>query len=198
MHIFCDTSEEAFATVAYLWTVRDGRYISSNIIMAKTRIAAKRTISVAKLELQAALLGSRIAKTLGEERTLPIHRRRLWTDSSWVRNWLRTAASYYKPFVSHHIGEIPTLTEAGKWRFIPGTQNPADWATRSIMTSEPIITTDWIEGPELFKRPEEDWPKGIPKEKTKIRIAHEGRITHQTKIKDTTYWENIEFDEAMR
>ena len=77
MHIFCDASEEAFAAVAYLRTVRDGRYLSSNIIIAKTRVAPKRTISVAKLELQATLLGSRIAKTLGDEMTLPIHRRRL-------------------------------------------------------------------------------------------------------------------------
>ena len=77
MHIFCDASEEAFAAVAYLRTVKDGRYLSSNIIIAKTRVAPKRTISVAKLELQAALLGSRIAKTLGDEMTLPIHRRRL-------------------------------------------------------------------------------------------------------------------------
>ena len=37
MHIFCDASEEAFAAVAYLRTVRDGKYIASNIIMAKTR-----------------------------------------------------------------------------------------------------------------------------------------------------------------
>ena len=46
------------------------------------------------------------------------------------------------------------------------------------MTSEPIITTDWIEGPEFFKRPEEDWPKDVPwiKENTEIRISNEGKI----------------------
>ena len=95
IHVFCDASEEAFAAVAYLRAVTAEGRASSNIIMAKTRVAPKKTISVAKLELQATLLGARIAQTLGEELSLPIKRRRLWTDSSCVRNWLRTTASYY-------------------------------------------------------------------------------------------------------
>ena len=86
LHVFCDASEEAFAAVAYLRTVKGGKHLLSNIIMAKTRVAPKKTISVAKLELQAALLGSRKAKTLGEELTIMINRRKLWTDSSCVRN----------------------------------------------------------------------------------------------------------------
>ena len=69
IQVFCDASLEALATVA--------------------------TISVAKLELQAALLGSRKAKTLREEMTILIKRRRLWTGSSCVRNWLRMTALYY-------------------------------------------------------------------------------------------------------
>ena len=56
VHVFCDASEEAFAAVAYLRSVRKEKHLFSNIIMAKTRVAPKKTISVAKLELQAALL----------------------------------------------------------------------------------------------------------------------------------------------
>ena len=63
------------------------------------------------------------------------------------------------------------------------------------MTSEPIITADWIEGPEFFKRTEEDWPKDIHwiKENTEIRIGNEGKPVHQTTKEDTTYRKNIEF-----
>ena len=115
--------------------------------MAKTRVAPKKTISVAKLELQAALLAilapskaacsSNLAtKVLAKELTIPIRRRKFWTNSSCVWNWLRTTASHYKPFVSHRIGEIQTLTESGEWRFVPGTQNPADWGTRSTLTGD--------------------------------------------------------------
>ena len=144
IHVFC-------AAVAYLRTVRNEEHLSRNIIMAKTRVAPKKTISVAKLELQAALLGARMAKMLVKELTTSIRRRRFWTDSSCVRNWLRTTASHYKPFVSHRIGEMQTFTESGEWRFVPGTQNPADWATRSTLTADPMISPDCIEGPKFFK-----------------------------------------------
>ena len=151
VHVFCDASEEAFAAVAYLRSVRKEKHLFSNIIMAKTRVAPKKTISVAKFELQAALLGARMAKVLVKELTIPIRRRRFWTDSSCVRNWLRTTALHYKPFVSHRIGEIQTLTESGEWRFVPGTQYPADWVTRSTLTGDLMISPDWIEGPKIFQ-----------------------------------------------
>ena len=72
IHVFCDASEEAFAAVAYLRTMTAEGRASSNIIMAKTRVAPKKTISVAKLELPATLLGARIAQTLGKELSFTI------------------------------------------------------------------------------------------------------------------------------
>ena len=44
VHVFCDASEEAFAAVAYLRSVRKEKHLFSNIIMAKTRVAPKKTI----------------------------------------------------------------------------------------------------------------------------------------------------------
>ena len=41
IHVFCDASEEAFAGMAYLRTVTAEGRASSNIIMAKTRVAPK-------------------------------------------------------------------------------------------------------------------------------------------------------------
>jgi hypothetical protein len=54
--------------------------------MAKTKLAQKKTISVAKLELQAALLGSRLARYVCDALNRPIDKKYFWTDSSCVRN----------------------------------------------------------------------------------------------------------------
>ena len=62
LHIFSDASEEAFATVVYLRTVDENGKVTTAIIMAKTKLAALKTVSVAKLELNAAVLGARLAK----------------------------------------------------------------------------------------------------------------------------------------
>ena len=66
---------------------------SIRILMAKTKLAPKKTISVAKMELQAALLGTRLTNFVGQAVTRKINSRYFW-------------------IVYHIIGEIQTLTEA--------------------------------------------------------------------------------------
>ena len=118
LHTFCDASEEAFACVVYLLNRhRDGR-IKTNIVMAKTKVAPKKTISVPKLELQAALLGARLAKYAEDGLTSTIKKRYFWTDSACVKNWVRSPVAYYKPSINHRIGEIQTLTESAEWRVV--------------------------------------------------------------------------------
>lgn len=70
------------------------------------KLAPKKTISVPKFGLNAALLGARITQAM--QKALPSHvrRRRLWTDSSTVRNWIRAAASDYQMFLSNRVGEL--------------------------------------------------------------------------------------------
>ena len=58
-HTFCDASEEAYVTVIYIRSCyADGRVIVRQV-KACSKWAAKKTISIPKLELNAALLGAR-------------------------------------------------------------------------------------------------------------------------------------------
>lgn len=55
LHSFSDSSEEAFTAVFYLrHQYRDGR-IKTRLVMVKSKLAPKKTISVAKLELNSPL-----------------------------------------------------------------------------------------------------------------------------------------------
>ena len=85
-HAFCDASEESFATAIYVQNYDDNGFISFNLVTAKTRVAPKKTISVAKMELQAALLGTRVLATVQKDLSIEIKRRIYWTDSGCVRN----------------------------------------------------------------------------------------------------------------
>ena len=62
LHTFSDASKEAFAAVLYLRTTDTNGEVKIELIMAKTKLAATKTVSVAKLELNAAVLGARLAK----------------------------------------------------------------------------------------------------------------------------------------
>ena len=71
---FCDASEEAFAAVVYLRSIYDDGDVRCSFLMAKTKAAPKKALSVARLELQAALLGARLANYLKEAMTRHIDR----------------------------------------------------------------------------------------------------------------------------
>lgn len=73
LHIFCDASEEAYAAVLYIRNVyshkRDPEVVVRQV-KAANKIAPKKSISVPKLELNAALLGGRVARTIRD--SLPV------------------------------------------------------------------------------------------------------------------------------
>ncbi len=131
LHTFCDASEEAYAAVIYLRVNYSDDRVLVRQVRAANKLAPKKTISIPKLELNAALLGARLLRTVHSTLEPKIRRRKLWTDSSTVQNWIRATTAYYQIFVSNRIGEIQTITQPEEWRFIPEKFNPADLATRS-------------------------------------------------------------------
>ncbi|XP_059083497.1 uncharacterized protein LOC131880808 [Tigriopus californicus] len=170
LHVFCDASIEAFAAVAYLRHEFETGKVEIRIVLAKIRVAPVKPISVAKLELNAAVLGCRIAEVAEKSLRGQIHRRTFWTDSSAVRGWLRGTATFYQTFVCNRIGEIQTLSAASEWRHVPGSKNPADHATRSAMAEETPLSEEWINGPEFLLKNESEWPRDIEVKKNLDQI----------------------------
>lgn len=83
LHVFTDASEEAYAAVAYFRIIDRGQ-VRCTLVGAKTKVAPLKPLSIPRLELQAALLGARLAKSIEENHTLNINRRVFWSDSSTV------------------------------------------------------------------------------------------------------------------
>lgn len=59
LHLFADASEQAFAAVCYWCVVHDGR-CELAFIAGKTKYAPLKTLSIPRLELQAAVLAVRL------------------------------------------------------------------------------------------------------------------------------------------
>jgi hypothetical protein len=161
LHTFCDASEEAYAAVVYVRSVYGDGSVVVRQVKATNKLAPKKTISVPRLELNAALLGARVARAVQEALPAHVKRRRFWTDSSTVRNWIRATAADYQTFVSNRVGEIQTITEEEEWRFVPGLLNPADAATRSTLDGVNFPAV-WLTGPEFLMLTEKDWPTDLP------------------------------------
>ncbi|XP_074036730.1 uncharacterized protein [Leptinotarsa decemlineata] len=135
LHTFYDSSEESFATVYYLRVLKD-----DSIIAAKTRVAPLKQLSILRLELQAAVMGSRLAETIKLELEITINRMYFWTDSKCVLGWIRADGRSFKQFVALRIGEIQERRRIEDWQWVPSRQNIADYATRS--SKETIICDD--------------------------------------------------------
>ncbi|XP_045032663.1 uncharacterized protein LOC123474519 [Daphnia magna] len=190
LHTFCDASEEAYAAVIYIRNVySDGRVIVRQA-RAANKLAPRKVISVPKLELNAALLGSRLAVTVQSALTIKIKKRRFWTDSSTVRNWIRATAANHQVFVSNRVGEIQTITESEEWRFVPGILNPADAATRSTLDGKTFPTL-WIDGPNFLVLSEDEWPVDLPwmVSTEEIRMSRVCQATNQSVVFD---WTSVE------
>ena len=84
LHIFCDASERAYGSVAYLRTEDAQNEVHVSFVLARSRVAPKKQLSMPRLELSAALTGAQLASVLHTKLTLPIRKITLWSDSTTV------------------------------------------------------------------------------------------------------------------
>lgn len=174
LHVFVDASDQAYGGAAFfrIETV-DGPRCS--LVMAKTKVAPLKQLSIPRLELQAAVLGARLLNTVIENHDLKVTKRVLWTDSRNVLSWIRSDQRKYKPFVAFRIGEILQETKINEWRWVPSKSNIADFLTkwRNELWLNPLGT--WFSGPQLLTLPETEWPEhDLPPPNTNedLRVCH--------------------------
>ena len=114
--MFCDASEAAYGSVAYLRTVQANQDIQISFVMARSRVAPRRQLTIPRLELCAALSGAQLANLVRSELMLSIQQLFLLTDSTTVLTLLQSETCQYKIFVAHRITEILELTNVSEWR----------------------------------------------------------------------------------
>ena len=131
---------KAYGAVAYL---QDDR--NTALVMAKTRVAPVKELTLPQLELMAAVIGARLVHHLRD--TLEYKDITLWSDSQIVLQWLKTS-KLLKRFISNRIGEIKQLTINCNWKYCPTNCNPADLLTRGMNAKQFMENSLWKYGPE--------------------------------------------------
>ena len=161
LHTFCDASEAAFAACVYLVVTSQNGDSHVSLVLSKTRVAPvkKRCLTLPRLELQAAVLGVRLHRTVIAELDLDISDSFFWTDSLIVLQYINSESKRLKTFVANRVSEIRASSNPEQWKFVPGNLNPADDCSRGLSLSQLNANHRWFNGPEfLLSNDPNDWP----------------------------------------
>ena len=108
-----------------------------------------KTLTIPKLELQAALLSARLRNEVQRALTLQIEKTFMWTDSPTVLQWLHSLEKQHV-FVANRVAEILELTTADEWYHVQSADNPADAGTRGL-SGKDFLQSSWLSGPKFLK-----------------------------------------------
>ena len=157
LHHFVDASEVAYGVVLYLRVVTTDGRVNCTLIMAKSRLAPIKKLTVPRLELQAATLAARQNTLLPKELDLDLGPSTFWTDSTIVLQYINNTEARYHTFVADRVAEIQDTTDAKEWHHFPTQENPADDASRGVPASS-LSESRWLHGPDFLQLPPERWP----------------------------------------
>ena len=123
--------------------------------MSKNRLAPIKTISLPRLELNAAVLGVRLYVMIIKKINLPIQNVIFWTDSTLVLQYLRNQRHRFKVYVANRVTEILEMTTASQWHHIESKENPVDICSRGVATvyelsNEIGSLKSWYKGPNFL------------------------------------------------
>ncbi|XP_063829328.1 uncharacterized protein LOC135078710 [Ostrinia nubilalis] len=160
LHVFCDASSQAFCAVAYWRWIDDDSNVYVAFIASKCRVAGNKATTIPRLELQAAVLATRLADSITKEHRMSAERRVFWSDSTTVLHWIRNDARDYNTYVANRLGEIDELTHASEWRYVPTKLNVADIATRENYDIS-ALQGEWFNGPTFLHKDVDEWPLDV-------------------------------------
>ena len=136
----------------------ENQIVKVNFVSARARVTPPKSISVPRLELQAAVLATRLINAEKESSRRTIVETICWSDSKNVQSWIRATDKRFQTFVSNRVAEIHDSTRPAQWRYIPSHMNIADKASRGQTLEELVATPEWFKGPYFLRLNESMWP----------------------------------------
>ena len=157
LHGFSDASEVAYAAVVYLRIQDPKGAVYVSLVMAKTRVAPLKKLTIPRLELCGALLLAQIMSHIQIVLEISPHDVHAWTDSTVVLAWLDGDPRRFKTFVSNRVTQIIEHIPSQRWKHVSGSQNPADCASRGLLPSELLAHHLWWNGPAWLSQDTSHW-----------------------------------------
>ena len=156
--IFSDASFDAYGACCYVrWELSNGGF-ESCLLVAKSKIAPTKSLTIVRLELLAAVISVRLRLSIETECRYKFDRIIHIVDSDIVRAMVQRESYGFSTFVSTKIGEIQSGSKPNDWYWVNGEYNIADILSRGEKPENLNGSSMWQKGPEFLSLPFEDWP----------------------------------------
>ena len=109
LHGFCDASEVAYAGVVYLRAIDSRNQVHISLVIAKTRVAPIKRLTIPRLELCSAVILSKLLGHVANTLAIPPTNIYAWSDSQVVLGWLQGNPRRFKPFVGNRIAVVGAM-----------------------------------------------------------------------------------------
>ena len=157
IHGFADASTRTYATAVYVTTKRSDGCPISTLLVAKTKVATVKTVSIPRLELCSAILLTRLVKYIKTQLLSEPTAIFCWSDSQVVLAWLSDHPSRWDTFVANRVREILTSLPDAQWQHVKSADNPADLASRETLSAQLLEEGIWWHGTSWLTSRWENW-----------------------------------------
>lgn len=160
LHGFADSSEKGYCGVVYLRAVHADSKVTVSLLLAKTKVAPIKKVSLPRLELCAVVLVFKLLHFVLQQLELQdkLTASTAWTDSMIALNWLRSSPHRWKTYVANRVSQAQSWLAPEQFRHVPSPFNPADCATRGLYPLELLNHPMWMSGPAWLATPVRNWP----------------------------------------
>jgi hypothetical protein len=119
-HVFCDASKRAYGAALYIRSIREDKTLV-HLACSKNRLAPIKRVTLPRLELLAALVGTRLLRYFCTATGYSVNQAILWSDTTAALGWIRSDPNRWKTFVCNSYGDtsahksraVETLPGAG-------------------------------------------------------------------------------------
>ena len=156
---FTDASWKAYGCCVYVrYKLPEGQ-ITCQLMTSKVKTAQTKGMTIPRLELMAAQLGTKVVTAMQYSIGLEDCRRFFITDSSSTLGMIKSGEHVLATFAAHRVAEIKHKTSVDEWFHCSTEENIADLLTRGLATAEDVKESSRYQiGCDWMKKEPKDWP----------------------------------------
>ena len=121
-----------------------------SFIIGKSPLNSK-IITIPKLELQAAVIASRVKCKIVDGSQITVNDIYFWSDSQTVLKYIKNGNQRFSSYIMHRVNEIKSNSNIAGWYYVPGKMNIAGQCARPLTFSRFVKESNYLNGPNVLR-----------------------------------------------